>query len=430
MDCKSAGAQQACQAVRCIQDLRSLSTGNDASPLYPPISSIPRTSPERLAQASPDHGDNDPSSPKNARTYLYLAYGSNLSAETFLGVRGIRPLSKVNVSAPAFDLTINLPGIPYREPCFANIAPRKHLPDPLKPPQRPPQFPPPPAQPSSNGNDVEKAGGLLFPSLPPRAPTWSKGLIGVVYEVTPEDYATIIRTEGGGAGYLDVQTPVVALPAPITVPEKPPIPELPRPFLAHTLYQPRLPDAPPDNDDDDDDDERKQNDEPDKPKKKWWYKFVAPVRRPEPDYAQASARYLKLITDGAAEHALPDDYQAYLHRLQAYTITRRRQEIGKWLFSLLWLPLFYAAMTFSKMASDKNGNFPRWLAVAMAVLLNLMWMSYDAVFVKWFGDGERTMEEEDDDDDDERVATRNRKSRWLQMELGTLNEKNRLTSDW
>lgn len=426
MDCKSAGIQQACKAVRYVQDLRSLPNKGTA-PSYPPISSIPRTSPERLAQASPDNDGNGPSSLKNARTYLYLAYGSNLSAETFLGVRGIRPLSKVNVSAPAFDLTFDLPGIPYREPCFANVAPRKHLPDPPKPPQRPPQFPPPPPSRNDDDNDIEKAG--LFPSLPPRAPTWSKGLIGVVYEVTSEDYATIIRTEGGGAGYLDVQTPVVALPAPIAVPEKPSIPEVPRPFLAHTLYQPRLPDAPPDNGNGD---ERNHNDDdnaPDKPKNKWWYKFVAPVRRPEPDYAQASARYLKLITDGAAEHALPDDYQAYLHRLQAYTITQRRQEVGKWLFSLLWLPFFMAVMWFSRLVSDKDGNMPRWMAVTMVVLMNLMWMSYDAVFVKLFGDGERTMED-DDDDDGERVATRRRKNRWLQMEGGTMNEKNRLLSDW
>ncbi|KAK8095627.1 hypothetical protein PG999_013649 [Apiospora kogelbergensis] len=421
MDNKTAGIQQACKAVRCIQALRSLPTSKDATPSYPPISSIPRTSPERLAQASPD---NDPSSPSNAQTYLYLAYGSNLAAETFLGVRGIRPLSKVNVSAPAFDLTFDLPGIPYREPCFANVTPRKHLPDPPKPPQRPPQFPPPPT-PSDVSNEKT---GLVFPSLPPRAPTWPKGLIGVVYEVTPEDYATIIRTEGGGAGYLDVQTPVVALPAPIAVPEKPPIPELPRPFLAHTLYQPRLPDAPPD-------DETNTNDGPDgpdkPPKKKWWFKFVAPVRRPEPDYAQASARYLKLITDGAAEHALPDDYQAYLHRLQAYTITQHRQEVGKWLFTLLWLPLFFLVMNFSRVFADKDGRVPRWLGITMVVMMNLMWISYDAVFVKLFGDGERTVEDDDDDNDRSgRVTAGSRGSRWLQLEGGMLDEKNRLLSDW
>ncbi|KAK6864117.1 hypothetical protein PG990_006445 [Apiospora arundinis] len=422
MDAKDAGIQQACKATRCIQDLRSLSTRKGATPSYPPISSIPRTSPERLAQASPD---NDPSSPNNARTYLYLAYGSNLAAETFLGVRGIRPLSKVNVSAPAFDLTFDLPGIPYREPCFANVAPRKHLPDPPKPPQRPPQFPPPPPYSYDGSDRTEKA---LFPSLPPRAPTWSKGLIGVVYEVTPEDYATIIRTEGGGAGYLDVQTPVVALPAPIAVPEKPPIPELPRPFLAHTLYQPRLPDAPPDNETNQNDDGDRPHD-PDKPKNKWWYKFVAPVRRPEPDYAQASARYLKLITDGAAEHALPDDYQAYLHRLQAYTITQCRQKIGMWLFTLLWLPLFFLVMSASRWVADKDGRVPRWLGVTMVVIMNLMWMSYDAVFVKLFGDGERTIED-DDDDDAARATARSRGPRWLQLEGGMLDEKNRLLSDW
>ncbi|KAF5025617.1 hypothetical protein F66182_2223, partial [Fusarium sp. NRRL 66182] len=59
---------------------------------YPSIASIPRTSVERLAQAAEDYViDRDHPTPN---TYLYLAYGSNLAAETFLGVRGIRPLSQ------------------------------------------------------------------------------------------------------------------------------------------------------------------------------------------------------------------------------------------------------------------------------------------------------------------------------------------------
>src|SRR2546423_15052437 len=33
-------------------------------------------------------------------TVLYLAYGSNLSAETFRGKRGIQPISQVNVLVP------------------------------------------------------------------------------------------------------------------------------------------------------------------------------------------------------------------------------------------------------------------------------------------------------------------------------------------
>ena len=53
-------------------------------------------------------------------TIFYLAYGSNLSAETFQGKRGIRPISQLNVLVPELALTFDIPGIPYLEPCFAN----------------------------------------------------------------------------------------------------------------------------------------------------------------------------------------------------------------------------------------------------------------------------------------------------------------------
>jgi hypothetical protein len=38
---------------------------------------------------------------------LYLAYGSNLSNETFRGNRGIKPLSQVNVQVPSLRLTLD-----------------------------------------------------------------------------------------------------------------------------------------------------------------------------------------------------------------------------------------------------------------------------------------------------------------------------------
>ncbi|ORY60203.1 uncharacterized protein BCR38DRAFT_327419, partial [Pseudomassariella vexata] len=323
---------------------------------YRPISSIPRASPERLALASPDK----PPSPDAANTILYLAYGSNLCAETFLVGRGIRPISQINVSAPSFDLTFDLPGIPYSEPCFANIAPRKlPKPPPIDDPTKPPIGPPP---------------HNTLPSLPVRRPTWSKGLIGVVYEVSPTDYATIINTEGGGAGYQDILAPCVALPPPFQIPEKPPVPEIPKPFLAHTLYAPRLPADPPTD--------------------RWYQKFLTPVRRPEADYAQPSPRYLKKIRDGAAEHYLPDEYQAYLARLDAYEITRRKQEVGKWLFFLLWSPVFATMLALAKLLADEKGRVPRWLGVTMSVFFNMIWMSYDRFFKSRFGDGERTMEDD------------------------------------
>ncbi|KAI0910739.1 hypothetical protein F4823DRAFT_623981 [Ustulina deusta] len=388
------------QGQSCLRRLCNSPTWRRRAPSpesYPPLSSIPKTSSERLALASADN----PSSSSSAKTILYLAYGSNLCAETFLGFRGIRPISQINVSAPAFDLSFDLPGIPYNEPCFANTRPRKipkpPIPVPVPIPGNPPKFPPAPPysasspspSPAARGDDDDENANLR--------PTWSKGLYGVVYEVTPEDYATIIRTEGGGQGYHDVLTPCLELPPAMHVPEKPPIPDLPKPFLAHTLYAPSLPDLPDpedpgqnggaDDDDDGDDDPRKQP---------WLRRLLLPVRRPGTDYAQPSGRYLKLIRDGAREHALPDDYQAYLARLEPYAITRAWQCVGRVLFLLVALPGFLLMLALGYLLADDVGRTPRWLGVATTVWMNILWNLYDAFFRPVFGDGERTMSEDED----------------------------------
>ncbi|KAI1176885.1 hypothetical protein F4777DRAFT_544685 [Nemania sp. FL0916] len=395
---------------------------------YPSISSIPTTSHERLAQAPV----NDPAASAAAKTVLYLAYGSNLSAETFLGVRGIRPLSQINVSAPAFDLSFDLAGIPYNEPCFANTRPRQipKPPVPIPGPGQPPTVPLP---------------------LPPGddKPTWSKGLYGVVYEVTQEDYATIIKTEGGGSGYRDVLTACFALPPAMHVPEKPPIPELPKPFLAHTLYAPELPNlpgddgdnpAPPNQGGDGDDDDGKD------PRKTGWFRrLLLPVHRPDPDYAQASARYLKLIRDGAREHALPDDYQLYLAALGAYKMTQLRQRIGSIVFLLTALPILLLAIGLGRLlADDDTGRTPRWLGVVTTVGMNLLWALYDAVFKPLFGDGERTIPDDGDDDGNgtgssgrgrsrsvngKNMDVRKRKEIVVAADVSG-NERNSLLSDW
>ena len=112
---------------------------------------------------------------KEHGTVLYLAYGSNLCYETFQKRRAIKPLSQVNVLVPELRLTFDLPGIPYAEPCFANTARR----------------------------DVDQAPGKLEAerqALGTKKPgyhkdRWRKGMVGVVYEVTPSDYAHIIATE-------------------------------------------------------------------------------------------------------------------------------------------------------------------------------------------------------------------------------------------
>lgn len=405
---------------------------------YPPVSSIPRTSPDRLQRATPKESpaDHIPSSSPAANDYLYdhtasvptvlyLAYGSNLCAQTFLGQRGIRPVSAINVSAPSLRLTFDLPGIPYQEPCFANTALRKvpkHPPIP-DPPGKVPDLPHPPPytfppkseeaeeKPSRDQNPTV-LGNRAHQSVGKNAygdPEWDKGLIGVVYEVTPEDYATIIKTEGGGSAYQDILVPCIAIPNKVGIPEDPPIPELPKPFFAHTLYAPRIPKKPDDGDDDGDKKARRARDgggdggdgddgedkSPLDRLKDWWQDMLLQPIRSDPEYAQPSARYLKLIMDGAAEHGLPDEYQDWLAKLQPYTITSRRQTIGHYLFLGLFMPLMSLFLELSKRMADDRGKIPLWLGLFMETMFHLVWMGYDRVFKPLFGDGERTEDEEE-----------------------------------
>ena len=279
---------------------------------------VPTTSNARLREAQQQYGKED--------TKLYLGYGSNLAAETFLGKRGIRPLSQVNIVSPEIQLTFDLPGLPYSEPCFANS---KYRPKPNEPPEaeRPPYH----------------------------KNAWKKGLVGVVYEVTKEDYAHIIATEGGGSGYHDVLVDCYVL-------DSDPSKEVPlepsgNPFKAHTLYAHR-----------------------------------AEALRPSPDYAQPSPRYLKLITDGATEHDLPHDYRFFLENIRSFHTTTTKQRLGSFIFLATWGPLLMfffggAARIFLR----PNGTYPAWFARLTAAIFTATWASYDHFFYNLFGEGERTI---------------------------------------
>ena len=280
-------------------------------------------------------------------TVLYLAYGSNLCAQTFQGSRGIRPVSQVNVVVPELTMTFDLAGVPYAEPCFANTKYRHASPP------------------------TEKS--RLLPNKPPKyhKDRWTKGLVGVVYEVTKEDYAHIIATEGGGASYQDVLVDCYELPR-----HEDHVPECPtsQPFKAHTLYAPILPPG-------------------ETPAKGGRFS------RPDPAYAQPSARYLKLLTDGADEHALPGEYKDYLHQLRAYTMTTQKQRLGGWIFGTIWLPLITAAFGLNNIFGDDNGKAPAWLVAITGAIFRGMWTSYDGLFLKSFGDGERTIGDDEEEDE-------------------------------
>jgi hypothetical protein len=299
------------------------------------------------------------------RTVLYLAYGSNLCDETFLGKRGIRPLSAINVVVPSAVMTFDLPGIAYSEPCFANIR-KRSSPDDEKAPPAPPHD---------------------RPISEPHAPEyhkdrWHKGLVGVVYEVTLADYAHIIATEGGGAGYQDVL--IACHPLAEDTRELVPVYPTTAAFQAHTLFA----SAP----------ASKPHPMPDSSSITTITTTTTP--RADPSYAQPSARYLALITSGATERRLPLEYQDYLHQIRAYRITTTAQQIGSLLYMALWGPIFTLVLKIlAPICADKHGRFPAWLAALTRAMFATSWRSYDLLFKPVFGDGERTLGEVQDLDD-------------------------------
>ena len=221
-------------------------------------------------------------------------------------------------------MTFDLPGVAYLEPCFANT----NLRDPADDSNIPAE--------SKEGNEERsplighsaRRGGY-------RKDSWHKGLVGVVYEVTAKDYAQIIRTEGGGTAYKDILVdchPFVSKNPSEPVPQQPILP----PFKAHTLFAPVAPLG-----------GRAQD--------------GGRVQRPHPGYAQASARYLKLITDGAAELSLPYEYQDYLQSLRPFQITTILQRMGLVAFLALWGPIFGFAFGLGRLFANKEGIHPKWL---------------------------------------------------------------------
>ncbi|PKY04716.1 hypothetical protein P168DRAFT_296495 [Aspergillus campestris IBT 28561] len=309
---------------------------------------LPEHLPEKLA-----HQHDDALLQEPEETVLYLAYGSNLNSKTFLGRRGIKPLSQINVIVPELRLTFDMPGLPYLEPCFAATLFR---------------------DPSHKHESSAEDSPLIAHDDDDDAYNPNKPLVGVAYEVTLTDYARIIATEGGGSGYKDV----VVDCHPFAEPYSPndPIPTIPTTpsFKAHTLLSPSNSTT------------ASRAKSPARSR---------PISRPELGYAQPSARYLGLIVNGAAEHDLPTSYRRYLAGLPPYRATTLRQKIGRVVFTAVWAPLFLPMLFLKQVFAGPDGRSPAWLVCYERLVLPSMWWSYDHVFFRIFGDGERSVEKVD-----------------------------------
>ncbi|QSS59693.1 gliotoxin biosynthesis protein GliK [Histoplasma capsulatum] len=346
---------------------------------YDPSIIIPKISEERLQAAAHDHAldintllhDHGPkakhsseaktSGPdveahKPEETVLYLAYGSNMSAQSFRKTRGILPVSQLNVYVPGLSLTFDLPGFPYVEPCMAGTKYR-----------------------DDNQAPIHRSDQ-----------TWDKPLVGVVYEVTLSDYARIIATEGGGSSYIDIVTD--CYPFPKSYDPADPVPTHPlqdaKPFKAHTLLYPSHKNEP-DNTTVSPLGNAKENAHATNPPPcNKPYTRVHPANAP----AQPSPRYKNLLVTGAREHDLPAEYCAYLSSITTYRVTTTRQQIGRYTTVTLWAPPVILVMMLSSLTTDKNGRAPRWVVATQKFLVVGLWGWYDHFAKRIFGDGERVIE--------------------------------------
>jgi hypothetical protein len=345
-------------ASRLLKTILSVSSKTKAKPvgLRKPV---PELSLARRQSSNDEHAFSDPADLQVAeaqqKTVLYLAYGSNLCYQTFQESRGIKPLSQVNVVVPELRMTFDLPGIPYSEPCFANSARR-----------------------DTSGDIANSKEEELDNSY--HKDRWKKGMVGVVYEVTPSDYAHIIATEGGGSSYQDIMVTCY----PVSSTDKVPLVPTTEPFKSHTLFAPA---AKPSN--------------PGQPPSLHTRRF----QRPDPSYAQASARYLKLLTDGADEHDIPQEYKDYLHSLRPYTITTQGQRMGQFVLLSFWVPFIMLVFALNRIYQDDKGRAPKWLATLSNAIFTSVWISYDNIFKPIFGDGERTLKGGREDEENKKKKT-------------------------
>ncbi|ODH48274.1 hypothetical protein GX48_05582 [Paracoccidioides brasiliensis] len=347
---------------------------------FDPSLSIPQTSDERLREAAHDHAlDIDilfkehgtksklrhTEKPQNGykgtdkpeETVLYLAYGSNMSIQTFRKSRGIVPISQLNVYVPDLSLTFDLLGLPYIEPCMAATKFRSPKPSILE-------------------------SDLPQPSETHQTQAWHKPLVGIVYEVTLSDYAHIIATEGGGSSYIDIAVDCYAFPKSYKPTD--PVPSYPdklsKPFKAHTLLSPSAKDEI----------AAKLSTATSVTKRISQASSRFTRSHPPGNPAQPSPRYKNLLVTGAREHNLPIEYRAYLSSITAYRITTTRQRIGKYVTMMMWGPPLLLSFMITTVVEDKRGRMPWWASVLQRWLFAAMWWWYDFLARPVFGEGRRT----------------------------------------
>ncbi|KAI1821874.1 hypothetical protein F4861DRAFT_431264 [Xylaria intraflava] len=232
----------------------------------------------------------------------YLAYGSNMSTDKFIKGRGIIPLDSVVVTVPGWTLSMDSAGVPYSEPSYGSISPLSH----------------------------DQTGVQL---------------IGTAYKLTPEKYAQVLSSEGGGIAYAEIEV------------------------RAQTVSQ----------------DEEKG---PAQGVRSFAVRSLVTVMRRE---ARPSIRYMGLLRAGAEEADMPPSYQEFLAGLQTYSPpTGLLPSTGAALFLAFWVPIMSMAekITKASLKRSETGNAPTWVIGLVRFIVFIMWLYHDYIHAPIWGRGD------------------------------------------
>lgn len=114
------------------------------------------------------------------KTVWYFGYGSNIRSAS-MRKRQISPLQTKPVVVPSHILTFDIFGIPYAEPAFASIS-------------------------AYSEDELGLTKSKEYVQSPERVPA----VHGIAYQLTTQDYRSLVLSEGAGVGYDEVE--VEALP--------------------------------------------------------------------------------------------------------------------------------------------------------------------------------------------------------------------------
>ncbi|EMD58408.1 hypothetical protein COCSADRAFT_103921 [Bipolaris sorokiniana ND90Pr] len=170
----------------------------------------------------------------------------------------------------------------------------------------------------------------------------TREVIGLAYLITAEQYVHLVASEGGGIAYADIAAP--AIPATesdelITGSE----------FVVRTL---------------------------------------GTILRRVPS-SSPSARYMKLLTDGAADAKLPEEYCNYLHNIPKYEQPKdMRRRIGAMLFLAFWHPVMLLVERMTMASLGPDGNAPAGVGQVVRFVVYIMWAWHDCVHAPIWGRGD------------------------------------------